>query len=473
MIGIGVGKPGGWDVRKFEIDWGRRLRRSNHSQSVIPTKAFIGKAPNSRPKNSRWGVVCRERPEGAVFRIQESGFRRRRRGFLDGMGTGDHEVDVLAGMDGQEPEAGVGAFKHAEDFVGKGRTDGFHAGEVENHDLEAVDPGQQPLGLGTGNQLFEPLPQQMHGDNGFVEAIIVIGRGKGLENLLAGARAAVGKRHEDGGAGAGFFPLQDPVFFVAILVGEVHLAGQDGEVVEHARGEEDAFARMAFGIGREFAFGEFEHGMALVFQMAGFLDFPEDADAVVAQHNLRADGVSLDMDAQGGAVGMIDGVVDHFARRVFPDSSCVGGEIVEKGGQMLAPNGIFMEPAEGKAERFLPEGRKVIAPLRGSSLRSDQSVGNQFAQEAINRLPRDTELVPCEAGNVMRMRLDVLEDKVDDFFAMLGTTSHGDILSDLGALTENTMPLGSPSVNIVRIYCKYHWRHLDGEYDVICTYRDR
>ena len=244
------------------------------------------------------------------------------------------------------------AFENPEDFVGESGADVFHAGEVEDHNLEAVDPGQQALGLGAGDQLFQALPQQMHGDDCFIEAIIVICGGKRLVYFLAGAGTAVRKIHEDGRAGAGFFPLQNPILFFAVFMGEIDVAGQDGEVVQHARGKEDAFARMMLGVGGEFAFSEFQDGVAFILQVAVLLDFPEDANSVVAKHDLRTDRVSLDMDAQCGAVGVIDGVVDHFARGVFPDTPHIRREVVEKTGQMIAPDDIFMEPLEGETERF-------------------------------------------------------------------------------------------------------------------------
>src|SRR5688572_5838639 len=91
--------------------------------------------------------------------------------------------------------------------------------------------------------------------------------------------------HVDTGAVARIL-FHYPILILTELMREGHAPGKNRIVIEHPRRKENPLAAMIGRIGSQLAFGQLQNRMTLIEQVHRFLNFSENADAVVDDKHL-------------------------------------------------------------------------------------------------------------------------------------------------------------------------------------------
>jgi hypothetical protein len=166
----------------------------------------------------------------------------------------------------------------------------------------------------------------------------------------------------------------------------------------------------------ELAFAAFKDRLSLLSKVRGGLNLLEDADAVVADFHFRVYGCLANFKGDFPPSGMLDRVVEHFRKAGVPDTQNILRQVSDDG-RRIVPRGVFAEP---RCDRlgFRPVGRfQTIDPIPRFTVHDEDVLRIQFTQVLADRLGFKLEFVGRYPGDVRRMRRDVAQNKVPDFFA--------------------------------------------------------
>src|SRR5208283_3856218 len=134
----------------------------------------------------------------------------------------------------------------------------------------------------------------------------------------------------------------------------------------------------------------------------------ENSDSVIVDPHGRRRRSALDVDGDAGALGVVDGVIEHFCEAVVPDIENVCRECLEKVLDVLSPDDVLL----GRIGKLVPvppldKRLELVDSLSALSGLYEAALTDEFVEVLVRALPTDPELVGGEASTRSRMNFRI------------------------------------------------------------------
>src|SRR5208283_1693178 len=134
--------------------------------------------------------------------------------------------------------------------------------------------------------------------------------------------------------------------------------------------------------------------MALVVQVKSLPNLLENSDSVIVDPHGRR---------RRSALGVVDGVIEHFCEAVVTDIENVCRECLEKVLDVLSPDDVLL----GRIGKLVPvppldKRLELVDSLSALHGLYEAALTDEFVEVLVRALPTDPELVGCEACDVRR-----------------------------------------------------------------------
>src|ERR1700677_712456 len=188
----------------------------------------------------------------------------------------DHVENIRPRIYDFEADVGMRIMKNAEDLICKGLSDNLPTREIKNRHPELTDPGQHSFCLRARNHPLSRKLRHLDRNVCFIESEVF--HGEGVIDIGRHPAGFIVQLHPHGRpSGSGGWTG----------AGERQTSREYVEGVKHLRSEKDAFPAMLRAVRGELAFAEFQDRLALIGEVRGSLNLPEDPDSVVADFHFR------------------------------------------------------------------------------------------------------------------------------------------------------------------------------------------